>query len=83
MMSASEKGFSNVVDILAPKVNVTYSSKNGLTALHRASEKGFSEVVSTLLLSGADPLAKVKPDGFTPLLYACENGHDAVINTIL
>ena len=83
LMSASEKGFSKVVDVLAPKVNVTYSSKNGLTALHRASEKGFSEVVSTLLLSGADPLAKVKPDEFTPFLYACEKGHDGVINTIL
>ena len=40
LMSASEKGFSKVVHILAPKVNVTYSSKNGLTALHRASMLG-------------------------------------------
>ena len=83
LMSASEKGFSKVVHILVPKVNVTYSSKNGLTALHRASMLGYTMVVSTLLLSGADPLAKVKPDEFTPFLYACEKGHDAVINTIL
>ena len=83
LMSASEKGFSKVVDVLAPKVNVTYSSKNGLTALHRASMLGHTIVVSTLLLSGADPLAKVKPDEFTPFLYACKKGHDAVINTIL
>ena len=83
LMSASEKGFSKVVEILLPKVNVTYSSKNGLTALHRASMLGYTMVVSTLLLSGADPLAKVKPDEFTPFLYACEKGHDAVINTIL
>ena len=40
LMSASEKGLSKVVHILAPKVNVTFSSKNGLTALHRASMVG-------------------------------------------
>jgi ankyrin repeat protein len=55
---------------------------NGLTPLHRASTKGHVQLVKELLGHGAD----IEVKGlfyWTPLDYACLNGHSAVVNELL
>lgn len=63
---------------------------NGITPLTAAAFGGNPDCVELLLASGADanqPLGKKtvsgSPISTTPLLYACDRGHDAIVHLLL
>ena len=79
---ASQKGFINIVDLLlAAKANPNYSCMNR-RALHISSQLGHSGIVDCLLKVKANPDFQTN-EGWTPILFACENGHFDVVDLLL
>ncbi len=70
----------SVVDLLlsTPGVHINAQDDHGATALHHAAAMGYAEVVLSLLRQGALPDI---PDmeGRTPLMYAQQQGHEALV----
>ena len=57
-------------------------NSGGGTALHQACANGNTQVVRTLLDLGAK-IGQGTQDGRTPLIIACDNGHEGVVEAIL
>uniref|UniRef100_A0A672JFM4 Ankyrin 3a n=1 Tax=Salarias fasciatus TaxID=181472 RepID=A0A672JFM4_SALFA len=63
-------------------LKASFSSQNGLNALHLASKEGHVEVVAELLKLGATVDAATK-NGFTPLYMAAQENHLEVVRFLL
>ncbi len=69
-------------------VSISYSGYSQrvprpMTGVHVAAYFGLREAIMTLLKNGHYPDTKDTEYGRTPLLYAAENGHEAVVNCCL
>jgi len=82
LVLAIKDNSTNVIDLLLkdPKTDVDLSNKNGETPLMIASIQGNLPLVKTLVLSNK---AMVDHIGWTPLHYACTNGHLEVAQFLL
>lgn len=67
--------------ILENQVNINYTSKSGVSALHIAAYYGIDEIFELLIQHGADISLDTK-DGDLPLHYAAFNGHLAIIQKL-
>ena len=47
-----------------------------------AATAGYGEIVKILLAAGTDPNG-VSPDGYTPLMYAANNGHQGIVDQLV
>ena len=81
--SAAHSGHWHVVQWLVGvlKADVTHKNANGTSALHQAAYWGDVPIVEWLLSEGLDPSAPGK-HGKTPLVYAAEHGHTAVVRIL-
>ncbi|RYP78372.1 hypothetical protein DL771_000557 [Monosporascus sp. 5C6A] len=79
---AAYKGHEDVVKYLQQDANKKLRDNNGRTALHLAAIAGIKEAVKLLIGVGADKEAKDRV-GVTPLHYAAENGHEAVVRFLV
>ena len=79
------KSFQNIDWILPYHDNptpVNFRDVNGRTGLHLASSMGHLETVKFLVSEGANVDAET-PDGFSPLMMACINGHFTICKYLL
>ena len=77
---ACRDGHLNVVEyILKEHPSLVHNTDNPykFTPLHWASRRGFKEIVELLIAKGASKTAKSK-SGFTPLMLAIANKHEAL-----
>ena len=83
----SFQGYPNIVRFLITSgAKVDLKSDDGMTALHLAAQNGHLECTHIIL--GANNLPRnhinVKDDGgWTPLVWACEHKHEAVIRYLI
>jgi len=63
-------------------IPLCYDEPTRLTPLHIAAMKGNTEICELLLEYGADIAARDK-DGWPPLFWALQNGHNHLVTTIL
>lgn len=94
---AAEEGHADTVQLLvAAGVNPNPDNIAGLTPLHRAAANNHPGPVMALLAAGVDPLTEKTREnpgrrcgtgggtrGHTPLMYACQAGHVAVVEAFL
>ena len=80
---ASRHGLAAVVeDFLSTDPNIiSFSDRNGRTALHEAAQAGWEDIVSMLIENGADP-SMMDDEDKTPFFYAAECGHAGVISIL-
>merc|ERR1719206_715065 len=87
LMIAAYNGYPSMVRyLIAAGAKVELKSDDGMTALHLATQNGHLECAHIIL--GSNNLPKnhinVKDDGgWTPLVWACEHKHEAVIRFLL
>ena len=72
---AFKEGRDDIAELLA-EANIKVCDTQGKTALHFAIERGNVDLVTRLLELGADVQATDK-DGYTALMLACRNQHEA------
>ena len=80
---APEDPLPLIVALLDGGAAINAASRQGLTPLHVAAALGLAEVVQLLLSRGAD--ASLRDEGFahaTPLDYAVQAGHQAVVDLL-
>ncbi len=82
LMVAARLGNSSFVQALIPMSNVKAADKDGYTALHYAIDAGSLPIAKTLILSGADPLAKSK-EGDTAIERAVMRPDEAILSYLL
>ena len=83
LMLASQKGYSNIVEILLTKnPHINTQGETGWTAFMLASRYNRVDVV-TLLLERNPDINMQKPDGWTALMLASYLGHDEVVRLLL
>jgi ankyrin repeat protein len=75
---AARRGNVAIVRLLLDHGSLHYRDLDDHSLLAEASEHGHVEVVKLLIGRGAD-LHAVGKDGRTPLVWAIENGHEAVV----
>lgn len=81
LIEAAGRGdISGIENMLAARVDVSFQSRRGWSALHTASGAGHLEAVRALLAASADPNA-IKEFDHTPLHQAV--GHDDVVQILL
>ena len=84
LMVASAKGHAPVVRaLLAAGADVRARTNRSCTALHWASYYGHTEALRELLKSHDAELNAQDADGFTPLMYACAEGHLLAATTLI
>jgi uncharacterized protein len=67
--------------LIAQGADVNRAQAGGYSPLHQAAAAGLEELTEILLQSGADP-GKVCDQGKTPVAYARERNHDAVVKQL-
>ena len=67
----------DVADGYIPFVNIT--DAYGYTPLHMAATRGNLEIVKELVMAGANVNAQGKESRMTPLHFATQNGHAAIV----
>jgi uncharacterized protein len=67
--------------LIAQGADVNMAQAGGYSPLHQAAAAGLEELTGILLQAGADP-AKVCDQGKTPVAYAQERHHDAVVKQL-
>jgi hypothetical protein len=78
----NDSNFSNFKQVWNPRYSPQFSP--GMTGLHIAANFGLELIVSSLLASeGVDVDSKDDKYGQTPLSWAAENGHEAVVKLLL
>ena len=83
LISASQDGFKDIVhELLVAGANPDAASYvSGGFSIYIASARGHSEVVKDLIKYGANVDAPYK--GFTPLMWACYEGHKPVVQALI
>jgi ankyrin repeat protein len=67
--------------LIAQGADVNRAQAGGYSPLHQAAAAGLEELTGILLQAGADP-GKVCDQGKTPVAYARERNHDAVVKQL-
>ncbi len=68
--------------LIAQGADVNGAQAGGYTPLHQAAAAGLEDLTGILLQAGADP-AKACDQGKTPVDYARERHHDAVVKQLI
>lgn len=69
--------------LLSRKADVNAPQGDGTTALHWAVYNAHADMVQMLLAAGADPRAKTRLGGITPLMMAAKNGEAGLMKLLL
>lgn len=82
LLLASQKGYTEIVNLLLDKRANPNISNSGNTSLIRACNSGYTEIVKLLLDKGADyNITDVA--GYNPLYIACNNGYTKIVKLLL
>ena len=83
MFSAQEGHLTTVQALLSvPAININAKNLHRKTALHEAANHGKDNVVKALIDNGAD-VNITDHDGWTPLMFAAEQGHLRTVQALL
>jgi len=87
LMIACSKGFTNIVRyLLTAGASIVCKGDDGMSALHLATQNGHLECTHIILAQHNLPrnYINLKDDGgWTPLVWACENKHEDIIEYLL
>ena len=87
LMIASQEGKSNIVKyLLQAGAKLSWKGDDGMTSLHLAAQNGHLEVVHAILNQNNKQRKFINMQdegGWTPLVWACENRHEEIINYLL
>lgn len=81
--AASTGNLPNLRHLLAVKSHVHIIDGQGWAPIHHTSANGHADGTQSLIIAGADPLARTYDKVRTPAHLAARNGHDGVIAVIL
>jgi ankyrin repeat protein len=83
--AAANRGQVDAVQLLLERAGTDISSSKWsvIAQLFNAAYTGDEENMQKLLSSGVDPEMKSKEDGWTPLIAAASEGHQAVVKLLL
>jgi ankyrin repeat protein len=82
LISASVKGYLDIVKYLSTNSDINHKNKNGYSALHESSIMDYDDIVKHLLWSGAD-IDQLDNEGNTALHLAVLNKNHRVINSLI
>jgi len=83
LVGAAKRGQLAIVrQLVAGKVEVDATDKDGVTPLFWAADRGHTEVVKLLLDRGAN-VALTAPQGLTPLHAAARGGHSGMVKLLI
>ena len=82
LLLASQKGYTEIVNLLLDKGANPNISNSGNTSLIRACNSGYTEIVKLLLDKGAD-YNITDVTGYNPLYIACNNGYTEIVKLLL
>ena len=81
--AAMAKDVARVRALLAQKADVNAAQGDGSTALHWAVHTGSADTVRLLLSAGADPKARTRVGGLTPVMMAARSGDATILRQLL
>jgi len=81
-MWASDKGFNEIVELLAPVANIDMKGKGGWTSLYSAAFHNKMDMVKLLIQRGADA-KEANDDGWAPLHAAAYSGSADMVSALL
>lgn len=65
------------------RANPNAFNRSGISCLALAAQMGNEPIVRMLLQAGANPIQPTRISGLTPLMFACQAGHLACVQTLL
>lgn len=80
--AASSRGYSDIVAVLATRIDVNSLTNEGCTSINLAANEGHTAVVTQLLKRGANS-KQANKFNFTPLFIATEKGHDECVEILV
>lgn len=84
LIPASVKGHTEIVQLLLDaSANLEETWEKGGTALYESAQQGHNAIVQTLIAKGANINARLRHNGWTPLMIAVAEGHTTTAVIIL